>query len=581
MTGLPADNSPWPPPSEAPRYDRMRVTSTWYSGDPDRLSTLYINGYGGAEVVNDGVLKKAVLAVRRFFWGTESTLLDRSTKIHVPIAEDIATRSSELLFAEGLTIRVDGPVEEEDVTEEVGLPEGTPPELAGNVEPEVKVIRAKGQPKPATAAAQKRLEEILDKTNFHALLLAAAETQSPLGSVGLRVAWDKDIDPKRPFIARVDADAVVTEYRWGRLVAVTFWRTIHVQGETYTRHLERHEVGRIYHGVYKGSLANLGKAQPLVEFPNAFPPALLEELVMDPQTGDQYIPVDSEYRFATSIPNMLPDPLDRMNAAGRSDLTPGVITMMDAIDEIATSLMRDIELAKGRLIVADYMLEDNGPGKGSTFNPETKLFSPVKMAPSDEGEAPITIVQFKIRVEEHIKSAEWFINQAMRAAGYNLDADMGQQGGDMTATEFSGKNKRSLSTRDKKIMYWQPALEELLEALLVADRDNFNSGIEVFPVKVEFPDAVQPDLRMLAETVELMRRAEAASLQVIVETLHPDWDAKEVKDEVERIQEETSVVDPNTFGLSPQPPTIVPGGLNPSADPQQPPVQPEPTPPVV
>lgn len=543
MTGLPGNNTPWPPPSEAPRYDRMRVTGTWYGGDPDKLSGLYINGYGGAEVVQDTLLRRTVVAMKRFFWGTEPSLGERSTKIHVPVAQDIATRSSELLFSEGLTIRVDGPTVEEDVLDP---------------EDPSKVLVAKGEPTPATQAAQERLDEILDKSNFRALLLAAAETQSPLGSVGLRVAWDKEIEPRHPFLTRADADSVITEYSWGKLVAVTFWRLLKVQGELYVRHLERHERGRIYHGVYEGTLSNLGQQVPLAEYG------------LDFEVNEEgFIPVSEDYRFATSVPNMLPDPLDRLNAAGRSDYSPGVITMMDAVDEIATSLMRDIELGKGRLVVADYMLEDNGPGKGASFNPETKVFSPLKMQPGETGDAPITIVQFQIRVEEHIRSAEWFINQALKAAGYNSDIGMGEAGGDMTATEYSGRNKRSLSTRDKKIMYWKTALEEILEALLVADRDQFSTPIEAFPVKVEFPDAVQPDLRMLAETVELFKRAEAASKQTIVETLHPDWDPKQVKEEVDRMLEEGSIVNPDTFGQSPEPPTIVPGGV-PSGDPQEP-----------
>lgn len=546
MTGLPGNNTPWPPPSEASRYDRMRVTSTWYGGDPDRLAALYVNGYGGAEVAHDSLLRRTVVAMRRFFWGSTPSLSERSVKIHVPLASDIATRSSELLFAEGLKITVDGPVAEEDVPD---------PNNPGQF------LQVKGEPTAATLKTQQRLDEIIDKINLRALLLAAAETQSPLGSVGLRVAWDKNVEPNFPFLSRADADSVITEYSWGRLVSVTFWRVLKAENDTIVRHLERHERGKIFHGVYEGTLSNLGQQVPLADYG-------LEYQVNE----EGALTVDPQYRFATSVPNMLPDPLDRLNAAGRSDLTPGVITMMDAVDEVATSLMRDVELAKGRLVVADYMLEDNGPGKGATFNPETKVFSPLRMQPGEDGDAPITIVQFAIRVEEHIRAAEWFINQALKAAGYNSDIGMGEAGGDMTATEYSGRNKRSLSTRDKKIMYWKGALEEVLEALLAADAQEFNSGIEVFPVKVEFPDAVQPDMRMLAETVEFMKRAEAASLQVRIETLHPDWDPKQVKEEVDRIQEESSIINPDTFGLSPNPPALLPPGQGePSPDPQEPP----------
>jgi hypothetical protein len=213
--------------------------------------------------------------------------------------------------------------------------------------------------------------------------------------------------------------------------------------------------------------------------------------------------------------------------------------------------MRDIELAKGRLIVAQYMLEDNGPGKGSSFNPDRKIMSPLKMSPADDGDAPITVVQFQIRVQEHLQTIEHLASRAVKSAGYNPQT-MGDaaDGAAMTATEVTSRERRSLSTRDKKIQYWKGELEALLEALLAVDRDVFNSGIEVFPVTLEWPDAVQPDLKLLAETAELMNRAKAASLKVLVETLHPDWDKQEVDEEVARIEESSSVVDPLTFGLA-------------------------------
>ena len=56
----------------------------------------------------------------------------------------------------------------------------------------------------------------------HSTLIEAAETCAALGGVFLRVVWDTDIQD-RPWIDLVPPDAAVPEFKYGRLVAVTFW----------------------------------------------------------------------------------------------------------------------------------------------------------------------------------------------------------------------------------------------------------------------------------------------------------------------------------------------------------------------
>ena len=44
-----------------------------------------------------------------------------------------------------------------------------------------------------------------------------------LGGVYLRVVWDTDVDDK-PWLDLVPPDAAIPEFRYDRLVSVTFWR---------------------------------------------------------------------------------------------------------------------------------------------------------------------------------------------------------------------------------------------------------------------------------------------------------------------------------------------------------------------
>lgn len=565
---LPAENTAWPPTAELPRYSKMRVASIWYEGDPEKLSRLYQGGVVEAQpTVEGGRLTKAYRAVYKWFWGAPPSTGEKDNKIHVPIAQDIATLSSELLFAEPPTIKLDAPPKVQPKAPKAPSPlTGTlPPDpITGEVSPQEQV----GQPPvdpitgevdteevddPAAIEAQDTLEWLLDRVNFQALCLAAAETQSPLGSVCLRVAWDTDVDPKAPFLMRVDADAAVPEYRWGKLVAVTFWTTIRSNGREVVRLLERYESGKIMYGVYKGSTESLGKRVPYADYPET------EWIAQIPNLNGDEVPAPVGTMLATSIPNALPDPSDRQAVVGRSDLTPGVLTLMDAVDEIATSLMRDIHLGKGRVFVARYMLQDNGPGQGATFDDDQAYFSPLRMNPGEKDEAPIVASQFAIRVEEHLKAIEWYAAKAVRAAGYNPDSDFGDDGGEMTATEYSGRNRRSFSTRAKKVLYWAQALENIIEALVKVFNEHFAtpeaSGKkpipEEWPIRVEFPPAAHPDIKYLAETVSVLKTAQAASTKIRVQMVHPDWTDREVEDEVARIEEEGETIDPNTFGLAP------------------------------
>lgn len=566
MTGLPADKTPWPPTRDISRYSKMRVASIWYEGNPENLANLYRGGV--VETVpagnQGGFLTSTYRLVHKWFWGSPPVAGEKDNKIHVPIAADIATLSSELLFAEPPTVKLDAPKKVQPKAPPKPSPvTGTlPPDPLTGVVPDATEPPADpitGEPEteevddPAAIEAQETLEWLLDRIGFQALCLAAAETQSPLGSVCLRVAWDKSVDAKAPFLTRVDADSAVPEYRWGKLVALTFWTVIESHGQTVVRFLERYEPGFIYYGVYAGTADNIGIRVPYTDYAETAWVADIPNLV-----GDE-VAVPEGVLMATSVPNALPDAADRNSVIGRSDLTPGVITLMDAVDEIATSLMRDIHLGKGRVFLARYMLDDNGPGKGASFNEDQAYFSPLRMNPSEKDEAPIVATQFQIRVDEHLKAIEWYASKAVRAAGYNPDSDFGDNGGDMTATEYSGRNRRSFSTRAKKVLYWTQALEGILEAMVKVFNAEFANAAasgkkpipEEWPIRVEFPPAAHPDLKYLAETANLMKQAQAASTRVRVQLLHPEWTDLEIDEEVLAIEDEGTAVDPATFGLAP------------------------------
>lgn len=542
MSPLPANNSAWPPAGHPERYRRMARHAAWYGGDPLLLAAEYgqtgavIHG-GPATTVNPtpGLAKRVIAAVRNEFWATSSTD-EVDTKRHLPTPQDIATMSSELLFAEAPAFTIVGPTWPADGPAGTdGLP-----------------IYRKGDPTDDTLRTQARLDEILAGCGFQSLLLAAAEISSALGSTGLRIAFDKTgVLKSRAIVARVDADSVVPLYSWGQLVGVMFWQVVTLdKGGIVWRHIELHEGGTVYHGLYRGDGQSIGTRQDLASHSATAHLAPIVNL-------EGGILIAEGATTAVSIPNVLPDPLDRASNAGRSDYTPAVLDLFDAIDRVYSQMMDTIDDAKSRLIVADSMLERKGAGQGVGFDASQRIFTAVKVPPSEKegGGLPIEKIQFDMHVAEYLMAIDALYAKVIKAAGYSPQT-MGDEGDvAMTATEFAGRTKRSMSTRDKKILYWRPLLAELLTSLVRIDVEQFaprgadNLPVIAYPVAVSFPDAIQPSLRELSEVAKLLKDAEASSKFERVRLTHPDWSEPQVQAEVDRILAESSVIDPATFGM--------------------------------
>lgn len=530
---LPADNTQWPPAADSNRYRRMRSWSAWYSGDPAALKAVYggttTTGSSIPTTINPrpGLAQRLVAAVSGSWWG-EGRTGETDTRRHLPIAQDIATVSSELLFSERPNLTLVG--------------EGT--------------VDAEGKVTPAAKAVLSEVVRTLDRCGWHATLLAAAEISAALGSTGLRIALDPS-GPLRdqPILVRQDADSTVPGYSWGILNGVTFWSVVRNDESTVWRYLEDHQAPYVTHALYKGSADKIGTRQPLDALGVAMPWALLP---VDDQGRIRMLPENAPGATAVSIPNVLPDAMDRQNAAGRSDFTPAVIDAMDAADKAFSQMMDEVDDARSRLFLASSLLSDQGPGNGLGWDSSQRLYNKVKYAAGeDQSGLPIEQVQFQMRVEQYLTLIDALVAKAIRSAGYNAQTMGDEAGGDMTATEFVGRNRRSMSTRDKKGRYWMAPLGDLLTGFMQMHWDRFVSAeaslaglrqyasqVRGWRIQVALPEAVQPTTLELANTAEALDRARAASTETRVRLVNPDWDETKVQREVEQIQSP----DPLTLG---------------------------------
>ena len=240
---------------------------------------------------------------------------------------------------------------------------------------------------------------------------------------------------------------------------------------------------------------------------------------------------------------------------------------MDALDETLTSWMRDVRLGKGRLLVPQYMLESGGPGTAAAFFADREVFVGLNAMAPEAGTVgqQITSQQFAIRTAEHSQTMRELLGIIFRSAGYSAstfglaDAEGAQQ----TATEVSARERRSMTTREKKTRYWVDGIRRFLTAVAAVDQAQFGGRIPpgLVPV-VEFAPSSSPTPEQTATTVQLLAAAEAVSTDTKVRMLHPDWEDTAIAEEVARILDERAATMPDPFAIPPG----AEGGGDPEAD---------------
>lgn len=520
----------WPPVSCEALFMDMALHDAWYTGDVDALATLYASNQLTRP---SGLWGQA----KRFFMGTPAPgqSAQRPVKLHVPVAATIARMSSQTMYGE---------------MPKVVLPAADGSDGAAD---------AGAEKSGARKRANARLTDLLDDS-AHAAFLEGAELGSALGGTFYRVTWDTSVVPDKPFITAVAADAAIPTFRFGRLVAVTFWTDLPPREDGTPgvyRLLERHEKGRVEWGLYVAAdQKRLGTLVPLTE--HEATKGLAD--IVDEESG---VDTGTELLTAVYLPNVRPARVRRKDpvasAMGRSDFE-GVEGLFDALDEVYTSWMRDIRVARSRLFVHRDVMKENGPGKGASFDADQEVYVPLTGTPtaigSGAGSGPQKLVeaqQFVIRHEEHKATALDLLVQIFVSCGYSpatFGLDTGTNASSVTATEVMAREKMTTLTRAAKIMYARPQLQHLIAALLDVDEYVFHGpGRGGAMPEVSFPDAAAPTLEDLAEVVQLLRNAEAASTETLVALVNPDWEQEQIDAEVDKIRAERQIL-PDPTGMT-------------------------------
>lgn len=529
---LPIDAAaPWPPSSTNQEYLKFREWSAWYSGDPMRLRDQYA-------LQLQPTYRSSPWSQ---FWNRIGARpAQQKAQFHVPIAGDLASIGAALLFAVPPRFRIRA-AHELQPTKKITLvpdpimdPANVPDEDASGD------IDALPAGDPAAKQTEARLKEIVDKGGVYNRLLEAAESAAAMGGAYLIPVWDESI-ASVPLIVVAQADSAVPTFKFGVLDSVILHREVVRDQGVIIRHLELHEKqpggnAHILSALYRGSEGQLGvrlTAADLLALADAVPEVILP-----------FPELDVEY-----VPNMRPNKLWRDSSLGLSDYS-GSELLFDALDEVYASWIRDIRLAKARILVPKEFIDEFG-----AFDVDHEVYTQVNMDtnPTNVGAMPILAQQFTIRTQEHLATALEFVERIVSNAGYSPQTyGLHIMGRAESGTALRMRENRTISTMQRKTQWWGPAVERLLSHMMIIDVDVFHTKIEPMTVDVELSDSMVRDPAELALTANTLKQAMAASTQERVRMVNPDWTPEEVAAEVARILDEGQPV--TAFAVSPAAP---------------------------
>lgn len=473
---LPTGGIQWPPTDVKPYLDRSGAAQAWWTGDKTTLTNT-ADPTGG----------------RRRFWSRRKTAdtTKATGHYHAPLAADIAAVSADLLFGD-----------------------------------EVKLLHD-------NTTVQNTLNTLSDQIGLENRFAEGAETAAACGGVYLRPAWDQDL-ADHPLLQVYPHTQAVPDFRYGQLAAVTLWETIVEDGTTVWRHLERHEPGKVLHGLYKGTPTDLGSPTNLGEHPDTAD--LDPEVVFTGHLTGRLLPA--------YVPNVLPNrsgpkPLGRADWQGG-----GVEDLLDALDETWSSLMRDIRLGPARIFVPQEWLRAAGlaPGSTATIDVDQEAVTGVNMA--DATEQRMETYQGAIRVTEHVAGLDKLTEAIVSACGYSPQTfGLHIDGQASSGTALRIRENKTTNTRSKKQRYWSPALRRVADTLLLINADLFSGPVPDGPTTVGWPELEQ-DPAEQATWVNTLRTAQAMSIENAVKAAQPHLEGDALDEEVQRIKDETTVVAP-------------------------------------
>lgn len=468
------------PPMDLERY-KMKEHSTWYSGEAELLANFYFdNDLQNYMMLNYGTRNNNKFWARQIKNGSDFF-------IHVPVANDISETSSAFLFGESPIIRF-------------------------------------GSDSEGMKDNQKELDDMLTKSGFFKKIVEGAEVASAIGGVYLKAAWDSELS-ENPIPVVVQCEQAFPTFKFGKLVKVTLVYEVSNDGSTVYRLAETIEKGQITNVLYKGSSDNLGTKVSLND--------------CEATKGMEESVDTADVMTCVYIPNLLPNKLNRQSPMGRSDYQ-GQETLMDALDEVFSAWMLDVQIARGKIHVPSGYVKELEGGKKS-FNIDTMMYEELDVDPTSMTD-PIKVTQFEIRADQFEKTCLNLLDRIITSAGYSPQSfGLNIAGRAESGTALNVRERKSFATTNKKQSYWEDGLKDLIKAMCTIKQAFLGGKFTCeLDVNIAFSDGISNNMSEVSNSVKTLADAKAISTDTKVRMVHPEWTDEQVEEEVERILNDES-----------------------------------------
>jgi len=369
---------------------------------------------------------------------------------------------------------------------------------------------------------------MLTMSNFYSKLLEAAESCAAIGGVYIKIAWDQEIsDYPIPVIEQ--CDNAYPEFKFGILTKVDFVSVVREESKRVVYRLVETYLndGSIEYNLFKGTPKHIGKIVPL-------------ESISETEDLEDNIETATDNILCAYIPNIKPNRYNRNSYHGRSDFQ-GIEPLMDSLDEIYSSWVKDITIAQGRIHVPKGYLSRNESGNFK-YNIDDMVYTEMDFDPTEKTNA-ITATQFDIRATDFEKSSLNFIERIVSSAGYSPQSfGISIEGRAESGTALNIRERKSFFTKNKKQLYWHSAVNHIIEMMILVYKEKLSGDIDPnYTTTVEFGDSIANDTDEKTTAVEKVARAMAASTETKVRWLHPDWSEDQVQAETLKIIKENAI----------------------------------------
>lgn len=412
------------------------------------------------------------------FWTKKANKSD--IRVHVPMAGEIAESSANILFGESPYIRTN------------------------------------------SKALNKQIDITLKRNEFYSKIIEAAELAAALGGVFIKHCWDSELS-EYPIPVITQPDRAIPLFKFGILDEVLFWKKIRKTETDIYYLIERYYRGGIETKLFKGTDSSLKQEVDL-------------STLSETQGIAKSVTFKNKIIAAVYVPNMRPNKIDRGSYIGRSDYA-GCIDLLHSLDETYSAWIRDIRLAKARLLIPEKYLNTD-----KEFIDE-ELYVMLDCDPLNNTD--ITPQQFAIRATEFQLSMLSLIERIVSSSGYSPQTfGLNIEGRAESGTALNIRERKTYDTKGKKENYWYSQIEHLVVTSLIIANEFLGAKInlaELEELQIEFSDEGAKDSNRIAQTLKLISDASAASTEVKVRMLHPDWEEEAIQAEVLKIKEENTV----------------------------------------